>query len=73
MLVLGAHNKDRKLNSDKANMGNPKVNRGSPPLTANRASADCVENPLGPSVQYIPLGVYYTGSFNAMISMWIYT
>ena len=66
MLVLGAHNKDRKSTKDKANIGNPKVNRGCPPLTANRISADCVENSLGPSVQYIPLGVYHTGSFNAM-------
>ena len=55
MLVLGAHNKDRKSTGDKANLGNPKVNRGCHPLTANRISADCVENSLGPS-QYFPLG-----------------
>ena len=35
MLVLGAHNKDRKSTRDKANIGNPKVNRGCPPRTAN--------------------------------------
>ena len=59
MLVLGAHNKDKKSTRDKANIANPKVNRGCPPLTTNRTSADCVENSLGPSVQYISLGVYW--------------
>ena len=48
--------KDRKSTRDKANIGNPKVNRDCPPLTGNRTSADCVENSLGPSVQYIPMG-----------------
>ena len=66
MLALEAHNKDRKSTRDKANIGNPKVNRGCPPLTANRISADCVENSLGSSVEYIPLGGYHTGSFNVM-------
>ena len=66
MLVLGTHNKDRNSTRDKANKGNPKVNRGCPPLTANRTSADCVENSLEPSVHYIPLGVYHTESFNSM-------
>ena len=28
---------------DKANISNPKVNRGCAPLTANRTSADCVQ------------------------------
>ena len=64
MLVLGAHNKGRTSTTDKANIGNPKVNRGCHPLTSNRTSADCVENSFGPSVQYIPLGDYHTGSFN---------
>ena len=66
MLVLGAHNKDRKSTRDQANICNPKVNRGCPPLTANRTSADFEDNSLGPSVQYIPQGVYHTRSFNAM-------
>ena len=34
--VLGPHGKDRKYSRDKANIYNPKVNRGCPPLTANR-------------------------------------
>ena len=63
MLVLGLGSKDRKSTKDKANIGNPKVNRGCPPLTANRTSADCDENSLGPSIQYIPLRVYRTGGF----------
>ena len=66
MLVLRAHNKDRKSARYNANKGNPKVNRGCPLLTAIRTSADCVENSLGPSVQYTPLGVYHTKSFNGM-------
>ena len=67
MSVLGAHNKDRRSTRDKANIGNSKVNKGCPPLTANCTSADNVENWLGPSVEYIRLGVYHTGSFNAII------
>ena len=51
---------------DNANISNPKVNRGCAPLTANRTSADCVQISLGPSIPYIPLGVYHTGRFNAM-------
>ena len=66
MLVLGLHMKDRMPNKDKANIGNPKVNRCCPLLTANRISADCVQIALGPSIQYIPLRVYHTGGFNAM-------
>ena len=46
----------------KANISNPKVNRGCTQLTA-----DCVQISLGPSIPYIPLGVYHTGRFNAMI------
>ena len=49
-------------------MSNPKVNRGCAPLTANRTSADCVQISLGPSIPYIPLGVYRTGRFNAMLT-----
>ena len=70
-LVLGPHSKDRKYSSDKANIGNPKVNRvnsGCPPLTANRIWTDCDQTSPGPSIQYIPLGVYQTGGFNAMVS-----
>ena len=52
---------------DKANISNPKVNRGCAPRTANRTSADCVQISLGPSIPYIPLEVYHTGRFNAMI------
>ena len=66
MLVRGAHNKDGKSTRDKANIGNPKVNKGCSPLTANHTSAVCVKNSLGPSVLCIPLGVYHSGSFNAM-------
>ena len=64
--VLGRHSKDKKSTQDKSNMGNPKLNSGCPPLTANRTSAGCDENSLWPSIQYIPLGVYHTGGFNAM-------
>ena len=66
MLVLGLHSKDRMSTKDKVNICNPKVNRGSTPLTANRISADCVQISLGPPIQYIPLRVYRTGGFNAM-------
>ena len=66
ILALGPHSKDRKSTMDIANIDNPKVNRDSPPLTANITSADFVENSLGPSVQYIPLGIYHTGGFYAM-------
>ena len=51
---------------DKASISNPKVNRGCAPLTDNRTSADCVQISFGPSIPYIPLGVYHTGRFNAM-------
>ena len=64
--VLGLNSKDRKSTMDKANLSNPKVNRGCAPLTANRTSADCVQVSLGPSIPYIPLGVYHTGRFNVM-------
>ena len=66
MLVLGLHSKDRKSTRNKANISNPKVNRGCLPLIANRISADCVQISLRPSIQYIPLRVYHTGGFNAM-------
>ena len=61
MAVLGLNSKDRKSTGDNANICNPKVNGGCPPLTANRTSADCVQISLGPSIPYIPLGVYNTG------------
>ena len=64
----GLDSKHRKSAKGKANIGNPKVNRGCPPFTANRTSADYDENSLGPSLQYILLGVYHTGGFNAMVS-----
>ena len=76
MLVLGSHSIDRKSTGDEANIGNPKLKRGCPPLTANHISADCEEASLGP-VQYIPMGVYHTGGSNAMYStqsttVWIF-
>ena len=72
MSVLGLNSKDRKSIRDKANISNPKVNRGCATLTANRTSADCVQISLGPSIPYIPLGVYHTEGFNAMFppKMW---
>ena len=66
MLVLELHSKDRKYTRDKANISNPKVNRGCPPLTVNHTSVDCVQILLGPSIQYIPLSVYHTVGFTAM-------
>ena len=66
ILVQGLHTKNRKYTRDIANIGNPKVNKGCSQLTVNRNSADCDENSLGPSIQYIPLSVYQTGGFNAM-------
>ena len=64
--VLGLKSKHRKSSMDKANISNPKVNRGCASLTVNRTSADCVQISLGPTISYIPLGVYHTGGFNAM-------
>ena len=58
MLVLGLHSKDRKSAKNEANMNN-QVYTGCPPLTANRTSADCVQISLGPSIQYIPLNIYW--------------
>ena len=55
-----------KYSRDKANMGNPQINRGCPLLTANRTSADCVWITSGPSMHHIPLWVYHTGGFNAI-------
>ena len=66
MLELGPYRKDRKSTWDKTSMGDIKVNRGCTPFTANRTLADCVENYRWLSVQYIPLGLYHTGDFNAM-------
>ena len=67
MLLLGPHDKDRTYSRDKANIGNLKGNRGCPPPTANRTSSDCVENTRGPSVQHIPLEVYYIGGLIAIV------
>ena len=69
MSVLGLNSKDRKSTRDKASISNPKINRACTPLTANRTSADCVQISLGPSIPYIPLGVYHTGGFKAMYSL----
>ena len=57
----------RKSTWDKVNVSNSKVNRGCATLTANRTSADCVQISLGPSMTYIPRGVYHTWGFNAMV------
>ena len=61
MSVLGLNSKDRKSTRDKANISNPKVNRGCAPLTAN-IKIYGIEGP------YIPLGVCHTGGSNAMLS-----
>ena len=66
MSVLELNSKDRKSTRDKANISNPKVNRGCAPLTANRISADCVQISLEHSIPYIPLVVFHNGVFNAM-------
>ena len=47
MSVLGLNNTDMKSIGDKANISNPKVNKGCAPLTANPTSADCVQISLG--------------------------
>ena len=68
MLALWAHGQDRTYYSDKSNLGNPEVNKGCcPPLTANRTSADCMENSPGPPIQYIPLGVYHIGGSTLLV------
>ena len=66
MLLLGLNSNDRNSTRDRANISNPKVNRGCAPFTANPISADCVQISLGPSMSYFPLGVDHTGGFNAM-------
>ena len=55
----GARGKDGKYLRNKANIGNPKVNRGWPSLTANHILADCMEITLGPSIKHIQLGVFW--------------
>ena len=67
MLLLGHHDKGGIYSRDKANIDNPKVNRGFPQPTANLTSPDCVENTPGPSVQHIPLGVYHVGGLTAIV------
>ena len=66
ILVLGLHRKERNSTRDKSNIGNPKINKGCAPLTANRTWADCEESFFGPSIKYIPLRVYHIGGFHAM-------
>ena len=56
MLVLGSSLNDTKSSGDKANLGNPKANRGFPPSTVNRTSAECVQNSGGPPSRHIELG-----------------
>ena len=67
--VLGLNSKDRKSTMYKANISNPKVHIGCAPHTANRISAGCVQISLGSSIPYIPLGVYHTRGFYAMLSL----
>ena len=71
MWVLEPHGKHRKLSGDRANTGNPKVNRCCPSLTVNRHSANCVEITLGPSVQHNLLWVYM--NFTLFIELWYIT
>ena len=56
MLIPGPHGKDRKYSGDRAITDNPNTNRGSPPLTAYRTSADCMAITPGPSIQHIHQG-----------------
>ena len=56
MLVLGPHGKDREYLRHKTNIGNPKVNRGCPSLTASHILADWMEISLVPSIKHTPLG-----------------
>ena len=46
--VLGLNSKDRKSTRDKANISNPKVNKGCTPLTANRTSGSVCKFYLDP-------------------------
>ena len=64
--ALDPHAKDGMYSRDRANISNSKVSRRCLPLTANRTSADCMENTPGPPVQHIQMGVYHTGGFSAM-------
>ena len=66
----GKDSKDRKSTRDKANVSNPKVNRGCAPLTANHTSADCVQISLGPSIPYIPQVGYHTGGIQRYEPKW---
>ena len=61
MSVLGLNSKDRKSTRDKANISNPKVNRGCAPLTANHISADCVQISLDIYTIYSTDGLPYWG------------
>ena len=73
MLALGSHSKDRKSTRDKANIGNPKVNKGCPPTHSQpHLSRLCGKFTWTLSTIY-STGVYHTGVFNAMNKMLRYT
>ena len=57
----GKDNKDRKSTGDKANISNPKLNRGCPPLTANHTSADCANFTWTLNTIYSTGGLPYWG------------
>ena len=60
---------DRKSSRGRANIVNPKTNKGCPPFTVNHTSAQYVENSRGPSPGYIQMGHPHTGICNAMQSV----
>ena len=66
ILALGSRVYDRSLLGIKQTEAIPNVNRGCPPLTANRASSKCMQTSLWPTIRYIILGLFHAGSFNAM-------
>ena len=67
MLVLGSSLNDRKSSRNKADMGNPKANRGCTPSTMNCSSAECGQNSRGPQSRHIEWVHCHTGRFNAMM------
>ena len=62
MLVLRAHNKDRKSARYNANKGNPKVNRGCPLLTAIRTSAPGPQQTVWKIHLDLPYNILHWGS-----------
>ena len=64
--LLGSSFNDRQPSRDKANIGNPKANKGCPLSTVNRTSAEYVQNSKRPPSRHIEMGHPDTGRFNAM-------